>query len=326
MRFAPFGLAAAFCLAATLAHPAGLQPIEAPADADGPISGAVWYPCAAPAQEVTLHGVAVSGVMDCALVGDHLPLVVISHGRGGWFLGHHDTAAALADAGFVVAAINHPGDNVFDKSHTDDISIALARPRHITQLIDFMLGGWPEASKIDRDRIGIFGFSRGGYTGLAAVGGHINFRLAVTACAERPSLEFCELFQNSETPHRTPTHDPRIKAAVIADPAFTFLFGSGDLKDIDVPVQLWGSMFGGAGVTLESVAAIDRKLRLKSDFHVVPDAGHWAFMAPCSAELTKAYPQNCVDAPGFDRVAFHRDFNVAVLAFFRKHLVGNGRP
>ena len=40
-----------------------------------------------------------------------LPLVVFSHGTAGWFGGHHDTAAALADAGFVVAAINHSGDN-----------------------------------------------------------------------------------------------------------------------------------------------------------------------------------------------------------------------
>ena len=32
-------------------------------------------------------------------------LIVMSHGRRGWFGGHHDTAAALADAGFVVTAL-----------------------------------------------------------------------------------------------------------------------------------------------------------------------------------------------------------------------------
>ena len=35
-----------------------------------------------------------------------LPLVVMSHGTGGSFLGHFDTAMALADAGFVVVAMN----------------------------------------------------------------------------------------------------------------------------------------------------------------------------------------------------------------------------
>jgi predicted dienelactone hydrolase len=320
MRFTPFGLAAFFCLGATLVQAAGLALIEFPSDSDGPISGAVWYPCAAPAQELTIHGVAISGVMDCPLVGDKLPLVVISHGWAGWFLGHHDTAAALADAGFVVAALDHPGDTAFDKGHTDDISIALARPRQVSRLIDFMLGGWPRASKIDPQRIGIFGFSRGGYTGLAVIGGQINFRRGVAACAQQPDLDFCELYRNHEVPHRTPTRDSRIKAAVIADPAFTFLFGADDLKDVAVPVQLWSSRYGGAGVSLENVAAIDRKLQFKSDFHLVPDAAHWAFLAPCSAEFAKAYPRNCVDAPGFDRVAFHQVFNATVLDFFRKHL------
>ena len=39
------------------------------------------------------------------LAGDHLPLVVISHGFRGSFVGHHDVAEALANSGFIVAAI-----------------------------------------------------------------------------------------------------------------------------------------------------------------------------------------------------------------------------
>jgi len=31
-------------------------------------------------------------------------------------------------------------------------------------------------------------------------------------------------------------------------------------------------------------------------------------------------PEICTDADGFDRVAFHADFNARVLAFFRQHL------
>jgi predicted dienelactone hydrolase len=30
----------------------------------------------------------------------------------------------------------------------------------------------------------------------------------------------------------------------------------------------------------------------------------------------------CTDAAGFDRAAFHKTFNAAVLAFFLKHLPG----
>jgi predicted dienelactone hydrolase len=50
------------------------------------------------------------------IVGEHLPLIVMSHGNGGFFGGHADTAQALAQAGFVVAALTHPGDNYKDQS------------------------------------------------------------------------------------------------------------------------------------------------------------------------------------------------------------------
>jgi predicted dienelactone hydrolase len=42
--------------------------------------------------------------------------------RGGWFGASHDTEEALADAGFVVAAINHPGDTFSDSSRRDTLS------------------------------------------------------------------------------------------------------------------------------------------------------------------------------------------------------------
>jgi hypothetical protein len=39
-----------------------------------------------------------------------VPLVVVSRGNGGFALNLYDIAETLADAGFVVAGIKHPGD------------------------------------------------------------------------------------------------------------------------------------------------------------------------------------------------------------------------
>ncbi len=52
---------------------------------------AEWSPCAAPAGTVTLGPFALPAVRDCPVVGDKLPLIVISHGFGGTSLVHHDT-------------------------------------------------------------------------------------------------------------------------------------------------------------------------------------------------------------------------------------------
>jgi predicted dienelactone hydrolase len=59
--------------------------------------------------------------------------------------------------------------------------------------------------------------------------------------------------------------------------------------------------------------------------HVVLGAGHYDFLAPCSAELAKKVPAICVSAPGFDRATFHLEFDRDVVAFFTRTLGDGGR-
>ena len=57
----------------------------------------------------------------------------------------HDTAERLADAGFVVAALNHPGDTDLDKSLFYDLSIYKQRPLDVKRVIDFLTGASPSS-------------------------------------------------------------------------------------------------------------------------------------------------------------------------------------
>lgn len=319
MRLAVITAALALSLAATDAEAAGFRFIDVPAEGDQPaMHGGIWYPCAEPAQDIALGDITLRGVKDCPVSGDKLPLVVISHGYGGSFLGHHDTAEALADAGFAVAAISHPGDNARDKSGAGELQIFVDRPAHIRRLIDFMLGASPLAQRIDAERVGFFGFSRGGYTGLALIGARPDWAAARSFCAESPA-HFCGQVHDRAFPSAAPAPDPRIKAAVIADPLAIF-FTAQSFSAITVPVQLWGSQRGGDGVTPESVAAVNQGLPEPHAFHVVPNSAHFAFLAPCSPALAADVPQICTDAAGFDRVAFHRELDAAVVAFLKKEL------
>jgi predicted dienelactone hydrolase len=61
-------------------------------------------------------------------------------------------------------------------------------------------------------------------------------------------------------------------------------------------------------------------LPAKPEYHVVQNAGHFVFLAPCSPQLERVAPEICRDPAGFDRAAFHREFNPAVVAFFRAKL------
>jgi predicted dienelactone hydrolase len=310
-------LALGLGLAAPLAQAAGFKAVEIPAEgALQPLKGAVWYPCAQPKSEMRLGPFVMSVTMNCPLVGEKRPLVVISHGRTGSFLGHRDTAEALADAGFIVVAINHPGDTSLDKSRTGEFSVFVERPADIKRALDYMLGSWPDAARIDAGRIGFFGFSRGGYTGLVAIGANPSFGKRLRLC-EGKSDPLCEQVHAGKL--RELSHDPRIKAAVIVDPLSVF-FTEESFKNVRVPVQLWGSERGGDGVTPASVVGIASLLPTKPDFRVVPGSQHFSFLPPCPVELAQSAADLCSDQPGFDRAAFHADFNTSVLAFFKAQL------
>lgn len=317
-------LAAACCVAATAMQAAGLRLLEVPADAGGPaLTGMVWTPCAASPSEVALSGgVALPGVKDCPVAGNRLPLIVISHGRRGSYLGHVDTATELADAGFVVAAINHPGDTARDTSRTDEFSVLVERPADMKRLVDFMLGAWTEAAVLDPKRVGLFGFSRGAYTGLVVIGGNPDFGALAPLCEkEGAASPKCQAIRDGRVPTEAAVHDRRVRAAMLADPPlFEGLFDRERLADVTIPLLLWRSALGGDGVVPASVDALVQMLPARPDFRIVPNASHFSFLGPCPARLAEAAPILCTDPPGFDRKAFHNTFNDAAVSFFRKHL------
>lgn len=298
---------------------AGLKLLEVPADANGPaIRVAVWYPSAAPPAPIAFGPFTARGAKGAEVLGRGLPLVVLSHGRGGSFAGHHDTAEALADAGFVVAAINHPGDTALDKSRIDDLSVFIERPMDVKRVIDFLTGASPLASAVDPKRIGFWGFSRGGYTGLVAIGADPDWDQAIARCQGR-SIKVCDQARAPDFARPSLPHDARIKAAVIADP-LTVLFSDRSLAKITVPVQLWGSQTGGDGVAPESVAALDTALKGPHTFTRVEHSQHFSFVTVCPPDFAATAPMICKDAEGFDRAEFHRRFNAAATEFFRAHL------
>lgn len=157
-----FFLAATLSFTTFITHAAGFRLIEIPSDHDSStLKGAVWFPCTQPVSDVRMGPYVISVAKDCPVIGSKLPLVVISHGWSGTFLSHRDTAETLANAGFVVAAINH-GDNAMNPRRHGDRSVLIERPTDMKRLIDFMLLAWSDASKLDAEHVGFFGLSRGG--------------------------------------------------------------------------------------------------------------------------------------------------------------------
>src|ERR1700736_5269075 len=218
----------ALIMAATPALAAGFQQVTVPHPQGPPIGAGIWYPSAAPASPQRLGLFQQTVATGGAVAGRGLPLVVISHGTGGSFEGHYDAALALAEAGFVVAAVTHTGDNYRDQSQFGPLQ---SRPRHIKALIDFMLAAWPQHDVLEPSRIGMFGFSAGGFTALVGIGGVPNMSKVGPFCAAHPDDWGCRMRKERDVKiSASPSgasywvHDPRIAAAVIAAPAVGYAF------------------------------------------------------------------------------------------------------
>jgi predicted dienelactone hydrolase len=321
-----------WCIAAALtvasanaAHIVGFERIEVQNGGEAPLRGGVWYPAAVgpSAQKAQWRGVVSHG----SVKGRHLHLIVLSHGGGGSYDGHYDTALALARAGFVVAAVDHAGDTYNDQSRVMEL---WRRPEQLHRLISYMLEQWPEHQLLDNREVGAFGFSNGGFTVLVAVGGIPDLTRVGPYCQSHPTHDLCAAMRHAgvdprHPPIRVPKNawiaDHRIKAVVVAAPAFGFTFGEQGLSGVRVPVQLWRAKDDRHQPNPYYEEAVRKALPVPAEYHVIPGAGHYDFIPPCDEQLAAARPDLCSDATGFDRAAFHAEFNASVVRFFRAHLM-----
>ncbi len=288
---------------------------SAPDPGHPPLDLRIWYP-------------------DGPMGAGKLPMIVFSHGTGGSAEGHVDTAVALAEAGFVVVAVNHTGDNYRDISAVGRGTQLYARPRHIARTIDYMLTSWPRHASIDPQRIGMFGHSAGGFTALVIAGAEPKMWLGEDYCRNHPQAWSCRYIKRQglsledlgKQRHVTWVHDSRVKAAVIAAPAIGYSFDRESLAKVSIPFQLWAAERD--DVVDDSPAEIRSAMATPPEFHEVANAGHFSFLAPCGLRLRAIImvmhwfgtEQICADPVGFDRRAFHEVFSRDVTAFFQREL------
>ncbi len=311
-------------------HAVGFQRISIPDPADKPIAIGIWYPSDAPApfENNTPFRQALS--IGAKPSGSNLPMVVLSHGYGGWMGGHANTAKLLAEAGFVAVAPTHTGNNYNDESYPISRWL-LDRPRHISLAIDYLQNNWIHRKRLDKSSIGAFGFSAGGYTVMALSGAVPDAKTVEKFCRNHPNDFTCgigvletltsEPFQNLTADEWG--LDKRISAAVVIAPALGFAYNKAGLEGVNIPLQIWSAEFDTRVPDISNARVIQSLLPQAPDYQFVKKAGHYVFLQPCDPRLEEVNPNLwstiCVDAEGFDRLEFQAKFNQKVIQFFRKH-------
>src|SRR6202012_4022252 len=204
----------------------GFQQVTIPDHGGKSMQAGIWYPSNVQGSVHPIGLFSQDVALNAPVQGQGLPLIVISHGTGGSFTSHLDTAQALARAGMVVLAVTHVGDNSQDQSYAGNRIDLIDRPRQIKTALDWLLSSWPGRLNINPKRIGIFGFSLGSFASLVLLGGTPELSRMAQLCGSKPDGPECEFINRAHGDQLTPNpdtanwiHDNRIKAAVIAAPA-----------------------------------------------------------------------------------------------------------
>ncbi|MFW2830674.1 alpha/beta hydrolase family protein [Sphingomonas sp. ID0503] len=183
-----------------------------------------WYRAAAGARETSID-IGPSGrpffalgpvAMDGAFAdGVRRPVILLSHGFGGsaramaWF------GKALAGRGYVVVAVDHPGNNGIDQMTAPGAALWWERAEDLKLALRAVAADAVIGPHLDTRRIGVAGFSLGGLTALIAGGARVSPENVERFCRERPDDGICRPqieFAVSAAQARDVFEDPKLKS------------------------------------------------------------------------------------------------------------------
>lgn len=287
-----------------------------------------FYPSGQPSRGQSFGPYDVEATLGADVADGRHPIVLISHGNGGGPFSHHDLATGLARRGAIVVVVSHPGDDHRDQSGTGGTGVIFGRPAQISAALDAVLADAAIGPRADAARVGFVGFSAGGTTGLLLAGAKPELSRLEAYCAERPREPgVCEAGGRIRRDRAEPATsvDRRIGALALIAP-LSVVFPAEEIGRIELPVGVW---VGGADRVLApepNALALAQALPGRPAVRVEPEAGHFTYLAPCSARLAASVPALCRDGAGIDRAALHRRLIAEIGDFFARSLVRRTPP
>jgi predicted dienelactone hydrolase len=314
-----------------------------------PLDTMVWYPAKEGTAEKN-HSIAIFSTGRYAVDAPireikAYPLIILSHGTGGsaasmaWF------ARTLAQNGYVVAAVNHHGNSGAEPEYTlSGFVLWWERAKDISKVIDLMLDDEYLRRIVDEERIGVAGFSLGGYSALAVAGAMLHVedwrKLRSSPGYESisrlpPEAKFTlddvdrmieddavaiESIKHADDDYR----DARVKAAFLMAPVLVPLMEKESLRNISVPIGIVAGDRDDQSVLEENGIPLSESVE-DSNLVIIPGVGHYIFL--CEGNLRgKLFARKyTLDSNAIDRGKVHRDVARLAVDFFDSSLWPRGR-
>jgi predicted dienelactone hydrolase len=290
----------------------------------------IWYPAAPGTEEQTIWWDGIfpgRGAWQAPVkkASRRLPLVLLSHGSGGDGANLAWLAEGLVGHGYIVAAVDHPGDRFGDVSEEGRLA-AWRRAPDVSFALTGLLSDHTFGRLIDRGRIAAAGHSSGGFTVLQLAGARFQPQDVIAYCRRPDAGPDCALLGDvdlKDIPDRRdaikPYRDRRVRAVMALAPVYGRGVTEKSLRQIGIPVEI---LAPGADelVPVKWNAARYAHLIPRARRIDVPRAGHFVFMPVCSDAGRLLAALVCVDPESADRAAVHAETIERARAFFGRAL------
>lgn len=282
----------------------------------------IWYPATGSARERPLDigppgaplFVSGSAAPDAAFAPGRHPAILLSHGFGGsarvmgWF------GTELARDGYVVVAVDHPGNNGADPITSPGAVLWWERAEDLKAAWAAVRADATIAAHIDPARLGVAGFSAGGFTALLAGGARVDVDHFVRFCTANPKEGTCrpqeeahELTSRSfdqvlndpdlkaQFPNAPRDHSvPGVKAIFAMSPGPVQGIAPDSFARIRVPTRIVVGLADGVAEPASN-ADIAAKAIPGARITHIPAVGHYDFLGDCTAAGRVRVPQ-CASA------------------------------
>lgn len=229
---------------------------------------------------------------------------------------------ALARQGYVVVAVDHPGNNGVDGMTVAGAVLFWERPGDLAAALSKVESDPAISPHIAPSRLAVAGFSAGGFTALAAAGGRVDIKRYRAFCDTHPNDGVCRpqnefsvtpaqaeafLYSPEMAAEVTRSHGSLsiagVKAIFVMAPAIVQSFVPASLAGIHMPVSI---ILGDAdrvappATNGEAAAATIPGAKIK----VLPGVGHYDFLSECTPAGDAAVPVCPTSVP---RARTHRE-------------------
>lgn len=260
----------------------------------------VMYPTLIKSNIQNIGPFSVKATNNAEIKEGKYPLIIISHGDGGNYLGYLTIAQFMAEQGYIVVMLEHYKNNRNDNELAGKIENFENRPKHISLTIDAILEG-KFKNYLNKEKIAIIGHSIGGYATLALAGG---------------------IPYTKEGTRVNTVVDKRIKAIILFAPATGFYNYNNSLDIIKIPILFFSAEKDKFTTLEEHKKIINNQLSHNDNvvFKIVKNAGHFSFLSPFPESMRNPLFLPSTDPKGFDREKFHLELNNKILKFLRKNM------